>query len=160
MKRALCELLVLSHFNFGDFIYDPCLVQADKKRIQKVQNSCCRLIYGIRKYEHISHKIKECNWLNMENRRILHLNTFTHKLITNITSSESLISKFTPRSKVHSVNIRGKAAITMPHHRTSSFQGCYVFNAIRSYNQLPEEFKLYSINKFKYKLKDHLINRQ
>nr|CAH7768680.1 unnamed protein product [Callosobruchus chinensis] len=80
MNRNLCDIFVLSHFQYCDFIYGPCLTKAERTRIQKVQNSCCRLIYGIRKYEHISHKIKECNWLNMDNRMKLHLANFIHKM--------------------------------------------------------------------------------
>lgn len=44
-KEQISESLVLSHFNFGDVLYGPCL---------KTQNFCCRLILGLRKYYHIS----------------------------------------------------------------------------------------------------------
>lgn len=159
MKRNLCESLVLSHFNYCDFIYGPCLSKEDRDRIQKVQNSCCRLIYGIRKYDHISHKLKECNWLNMENRRQLHLGSFTHKLLNN-SLPPGLLHKFIPRSGIHAKNIRKKSTLTMPQHKTAMFQRSFIFNAIRMYNHLPDEFKLFNINKFKYKLKNYLFHAQ
>ena len=126
IKIMLCELMVLSHFSYCDFIYGPCLTQVDKLRIQKVQNSCCRLIYGIRKYDHISHKIKECGWINMEGRRNFHLSTFTHKLLTCSTSSTYLQNKFIPRTKVHTRNIRHKTTFTIPQHKTSIFHRSFI----------------------------------
>lgn len=158
-KRMLCEALVLSHFNYCDFIYGNCLTQADRMRIQKVQNSCCRLIYGIRKSEHISHKVKECNWLTMENRRRHHLGVFTYKLLNNM-NPPKLVSKLKPRFSIHTRNIRQKSKLTMPQHRTAMFQRCFIYQAIRLFNTLPDEFRLFNINKFKYKFKLCLLDQQ
>lgn len=49
LKILLCDTLVLSQFNYCDVLYGPCLDQVEKQRIQKVQNSCLRFIYGIRR---------------------------------------------------------------------------------------------------------------
>nr|CAI5825217.1 unnamed protein product [Callosobruchus analis] len=58
----LCDSLVLSHLNYGDVIYDSCLIASDAFRIQKLQNSCLNL----------THKLNDAHWLNMKNRRLLH----------------------------------------------------------------------------------------
>lgn len=68
--------LVLSHFNYCNFIYSPYLTAKDKSRIQKVQNWCCCFIYKLRRYDHVSHKMKELGWLNMENRRKYQMGSF------------------------------------------------------------------------------------
>lgn len=159
LKKMLCESLVLSHFNYCDFVYGPCLDLHEQNRIQKVQNSCCRLIYGIKKYDHISHKIKEANWLNMENRRLHHLGNFVHKTL--VTSKPlSIKKKFIKRSSIHSKNIRFRNKYTMPHHQTAIFRRSFIFNAISLYNSLPDDFKIFNINKFKYKYKKYLFNKQ
>ena len=80
-KAILCDSLVLSHFNFADVVYHSCLTKSDALRIQRVQNSCARYIFGIRKYQSISHKIKELKWFTMEERRILHSCCLFHKVI-------------------------------------------------------------------------------
>lgn len=160
LKRLLCETLVLSHYQYCDFIYGPCLYTRDKKRIQKVQNSCCRLIYNLKKYDHISHKIKECNWLNMDNRRLHHLGNFVHKLLNVSDPPLCLKCKFVSRSHIHSVNVRNKDRFTMPQHRNVIFRRGFTYNAINLYNWLPIEFKKFNINKFKYKFRHFLFSRQ
>ncbi|KAF2893916.1 hypothetical protein ILUMI_12259 [Ignelater luminosus] len=47
-RVMLCEALVLSQFNYCDVVYGPCLEQKDRLRIQRVQNSCLKFIYGKR----------------------------------------------------------------------------------------------------------------
>ena len=71
-KILLCNSLVLSHFNYGDVIFHPCLTKLDELRIQRVQNACIRFIFGIKKFDHVSHKFGQLNWLSMKERRILH----------------------------------------------------------------------------------------
>ena len=125
-----------------------------------MQNSCCRLVYGIRKRDHISHKIKECNWLNMRNRCNHHLGNFIHKFLNLPHTSITLRNKLITRVNVHDRNIRYKNRFTMPQHKTALFQRSFTYNAIKLYNSLPEEFKLYNINKFKYKLRTFLFDKQ
>nr|CAI5861116.1 unnamed protein product [Callosobruchus analis] len=72
VKNLLCESLVLSQLHYCDTIYDACLKSSDKYRIKKLQSSCLRLVYGIRRYDQISHKLKDANWLHMKNRRMIH----------------------------------------------------------------------------------------
>lgn len=40
LKKTLCETLVLSHANYCNFVYGPCLDLQCKDRLQRVQNSC------------------------------------------------------------------------------------------------------------------------
>lgn len=159
LRIMLCDSLVLSHFNYCDFIYGFCIDQFDKNRLQKVQNSCCRMIFGLRKFDHISHKIKDVNWLNMNSRREHHLCNFVHKIL-NTNSSSTLKNKFTVHAGIHNRNTRFKNKFVIPQHHTSMFKRSFIFNAICSYNSLPEQFKVFNINKFKYKHKEFLRLKQ
>lgn len=69
LKKRLCQSCVLSRFTYCSEVYQPCLDVATVNRVQKVQNACLRYIHGIRKFDHISHKLKDNGWLNMKNRR-------------------------------------------------------------------------------------------
>nr|CAH7733245.1 unnamed protein product [Callosobruchus chinensis] len=66
LKAQLCNSLVLSHFTHASPVYGTSIDTADHYRIQKVQNSCLRLIFGIRRFEHISHTFQKICWLNMK----------------------------------------------------------------------------------------------
>lgn len=81
VKILLCDTLILSHFNYCDSVYGPCIDNIDFNRIQRVQKSCLRFIYGIRKYDRITHKLRDAKWLNMSSRRKLHMATLFHKII-------------------------------------------------------------------------------
>lgn len=105
LKSELCEALVLSQLNYCDSIYGPCLRKSDSDRLQRLQNSCLRLIFGIRKYDHISHCLGLNGWLCMSDRRILHMACFFHNILKN-KIPDYLYRKISFRSDVHHVNIR------------------------------------------------------
>nr|CAH7731684.1 unnamed protein product [Callosobruchus chinensis] len=79
--KIICDILVLSHFNFSGVIYGPCLSRDDSMRIERAQKSCLRFIYGIRRYDRISHKLKYASWLNMQQRREIHAINLFHKAV-------------------------------------------------------------------------------
>lgn len=68
LKLHLCESLVLSQFNYCSQVFSPCLDSVTLNRVQRLQNSCLRFSYGIRKYQHISYKLQDAKWLNMKNK--------------------------------------------------------------------------------------------
>lgn len=47
-KATLCEALVLSHLNFCDVVYGPCLTKLNCQRLQKIQNLCVRLVFNLK----------------------------------------------------------------------------------------------------------------
>uniref|UniRef100_A0A1Y1M988 Reverse transcriptase domain-containing protein n=1 Tax=Photinus pyralis TaxID=7054 RepID=A0A1Y1M988_PHOPY len=154
LKVLLCESLVLSNFNYCDSVYGPCLDRSDTDRIQKIQNSCLRLIFGVKKYERISHKIKEVGWLNMGNRRYLHSATLFHSIITNCTP------RYLYEKIQFSSNIRLHKLITPPLHRTKFFERSYVYNVAKIYNLLPTDVKMLGMVSFKTKLFKITLDRQ
>lgn len=160
MRKSLCESLVLSHLSYCSFIYEPCLGTVDKGRLQRVQNSCCRLIYGLRKYDQgISVRIKILRWLNISNRAKLHLLSFAHSVILSGVPSY-IKEKFTKRYQQHSVNIRSYQMFNIPRFRTSFFKKSFTYNVIKLYNSLPTSLKTCNIRTFKHKLKILLLSDQ
>lgn len=157
-KKMLCETLVLSQFVFGAPVISPCVDLDAKRRMQRVQNSCIRFIYGIRKFDHVSFKLKELNWLNMEQRRTLYMLSLFHKIITTKTP-QYLYNKIRYRSDVHNVNIRYKGVISPPLHKTGFFERSFTFNIYRMYNSVPSEYQSYSLKKFKAAMTQNLFIR-
>lgn len=148
LKILLTVSLVLSHFNFCDAVYGPCLTREYSKKIQKVQRSCLRFIYGIRKFEPVIHKLKDCNWIDMERRRRLHSMILFHSIILYKTPPY-LFNKIKLRSDVHTLNLRHRGLLSAPTHSTTTFTRSFTFNIVSLYNGLPLPLKSLSLYKFK-----------
>jgi len=158
-KKMLCEALVLSPLNYCDSIYGPCLDALDSRRIQKLQNSCMRLIFGIRRREHISHKLKELKWLNMYNRRKLHAICFFYKVLK-FKSPPYLLDRVVFRTDVHNVNVRRKNIINIPRHKKQLFKRSFSYCLASYLNQINvTDFSLSCLS-FKNKIKAILFNQQ
>lgn len=155
-KIILTEALVLSQFNFCDTVYGPCLDSVDSARIQRIQNCCIRLIFGLRRRDHVSHKLPELKWLNMAGRRIMHSYSLFHKVLT-LKTPPYLFEKVRYRSDVHNINIRSKGLLTPPFHRTSMYQRSFSYNIAKYYNSLPPQFKKLPQFKFKKQLYSYLL---
>lgn len=151
-KTILCEALVLSHLNYADVVYGPCLLKADARRLQLIQNSCIRLICGLRKRDHVSAKIVEIGWLHTERRRILHCCSFYHKIITT-KKPQYLLNKLRFRTDIHNINIRFKNTLTPPQHKTTLYRSSFTYNSAKLYNRIPANLKLLSSDTFSKRLK-------
>ena len=152
LKIKLTDALVSSHFNFCDVVYSPCLDHIYKQKIERVQKSCLRYIYGIRKFERISHKLEDAGWATMEKRRELHSVVLFHKVIYYQTPPY-LLNKITFRSDVHTLNLRFGDRISPPPHRTAMFRRCFTWNIYLLYNQLPHDWKQLTLLSFEKNVK-------
>lgn len=156
-KVLLCETLVLSHFTYCSQVYGPRILFESAQRIQRVQNACLRLIFGINKFNRISHKLSELSWLNMANRRLLQAACLYHQIITQKCPTY-LFNKISFRCDVHNLNLRYKGGITPPIHRTHLFKGSFSYDISKVYNKIPLDIQTSSVLVFKRKLKSHLLN--
>nr|CAH7728998.1 unnamed protein product [Callosobruchus chinensis] len=159
IKKMLCDTLVLSQFNFCSPVFAPCLDKDSMRRIQRVQNSCIRYIYGIRKYDRVSHKLKDLDWLCMDSRFQLHALCLFHNLVTSKTPPY-LYNKICFCSDVHTVDTRNKNLITAPCHKTKLFERSFKFNIYKLYNSIPSRAKCLSIAGFKEFVLNYLYSQQ
>lgn len=140
-KLKLCDALVLSRLNYCDVVYGPCLRVEDINRLQKVQNSCVRYSLQIPRRQHISPHLKQIGWLNMRQRRWLHLCCLLFKVI-NTQQPNYLCEKLEFRSSAHSVQLRHcEETISVPIHSSEFFKRCFSYQASRIYNQISSELK-------------------
>ena len=155
-KRLLCDSLVLSVFNYCDVVYGPCLTSATAQRIQKVQKCCLRFIYGIRRRQRVSYKLKEAGWLDMKTRRFFHRCVLFHKIIV-VKCPRYLYLKITFRTDVHNLNLRFKGTLTPPAHRTATFERSFTYDIAKTFNSLSDPLKSLSIFSFRKYLKRQLL---
>lgn len=159
VKRNLCDSFVLSQFSFCSPIYHACLDNISRNRIQKVQNACLRYIYGIRKFDHISHKLLSAQWLNMQNRRLLRILSLFHKIILTKTPPY-LYNKIRYRTDVHNLLTRFRGRISPPVHKTVLFESSFTYQIYLLYNRLPLHFLSCSMSLFKSKIFQFLFLKQ
>jgi len=159
LKIILCDSLILSKVNYCDVVYGPCLDAVDRRRIQRIQNSCLRYIYGLRRRDRVSHLIRQSGWLGMAERRSLHAATMFHRIIkTGIPSY--LTCRIRYRTDVHNINVRRKDFLTIPKHRLEYFKRSFSYCIALTYNKIPAHLKSLSTLSFKLKLRQILIDHQ
>lgn len=159
-KINVCECYVLSHFNYGDIIYQN-MSDFLKRKIQKVQNNCFRFIFGRRKYDHISDCAQVLNTLNMEDRRILHSLTLIHKINEN-KAPDYLCKRILHNTDYHKYNTRYKNNIVTQRCWTSKRQKSFFPHFTKIYNDLSKEigFKDITIETFKKRVKKYLKSQR
>lgn len=116
-----------------------------RTRIPKVQNASLRYIFGLRKYNRISHKMKDLKLLNMKTRRQLFSVKLYHKII--LTKAPAcLLERLTFRTNVDNINIRHKYHITPPRHKTAVFQMSFSYDVYVRYNSPSSRLLILSVS--------------
>ena len=126
VRKKLRESLVLPIFHYCNIIFYHCLDVVTKNRLQMVQNTCCRFVFGLRKYDRISSKIKYLHSLNMCHTVKLHFLMFVIRLLRS-DSPVYLKGKLIFRSDIHDRHLRHRDQLTMPLHHSAIFQRSFTF---------------------------------
>lgn len=154
----LCDSLCLSHLNFCSNVYGPAMDTFNSNRIQKLQNCCLRFIYGIRRRQGISHKLKEAGWLNMYSRRCLHEGVFFYKILK-FKKPSYLIGKISLRTNVHSRSLRTRILLTIPKHHKQLYKKSFSYRIAFVVNK----YKIFdfsnSCSTFRKKLKINFLKK-
>ena len=159
----LVEIYILSLFNYGDVLVGNMSGRLANK-IQRLQNSCMRFVFGLRKYDHISNCYEKNKTLNMENRRKLHSLVLMHKISIGL-APEYLSEKLVRHSDLHEYNTRGRENIAVQRVNTSVRSNTFFISISKLYNDILPIIKEnrqneMSIPLFKQKCKTYLTNQQ
>ena len=157
------ETYILSLFNYGDVLFLNISGRLSNK-IQRVQNSCMRYVFGLRKYDHISSSYEKNKTLNMENRRKLHALILMHKISTGV-APEYLSEKIVRHHDLHDYNTRGRENIAVQRVNTSIRSNTFFISTSKLYNDLIPIFNEniptgLPVSSFKKKCKTFLTNQQ
>lgn len=133
-RKKLSNSLVLSILNYSLIVYYPCLDKITQLKLQRVQNTCVRFVWNLRKFDHISGYINQLQWLKMSLLFKFYYLTFIYRLFKD-QRPNYLLEKLIYRNVVHDKNIR-HITLTMPHHATALFARSYTYNAVSLYNRI------------------------
>ncbi len=126
-------------------------------KLQKVQNSAARIIFNLRKYDHIQPALKSLHWLKINERITYKLATlvFKAKLYKQPSYlSASLVDHRPSRILRSSAN----TSLLIPSCKTAICSRRFSIAGPTIWNGLPEEVKQAgNVDSFKTKLKTHLF---
>ena len=155
-KVNVCETYVLCHLNYCDSVYFN-ITEFLKHKIQKVQNTCFRFIFGLKKYDHISSCFTTLQTLNMEDRRLSHGLTLMRKIKLKIAPTY-LIERIMVHADIHKYNTRNKNNIVIDKCKTTMRQKSFfpVFSKLYNEITMDPKYKNVSMITFRKYIKDHL----
>lgn len=156
-KITISESYVLSTFNYCDLVYMN-IAEFLKAKIQKVQNTCIRFIFGLRKFDHISSYFSKLSTLNMQERRTLHGMVQMHRISKNLAPSY-LTERITQHQNIHSYNTRHKINIVCDKIKTSSRAHSFFPTFSKLYNDFNKtiDYRNTSIETFRKHAKSYII---
>lgn len=160
IKLKLTDSLILSHLNYCNTVYWPALLQKDKYSLQKVQNSCIRYCYNLRKFDHISEKFTESKWFNLEERFHIHMSRIVFK-INYSKKPKYLHDKLLKGTDIHDRTTRRCHTFAIPKHRTNLFEKSFSYTAVKTYNALPHDIReAHSLPTFSKRVKIYILNKR
>lgn len=160
VKLKLCDSLVLSYLSFSDVLYWPAARQRERNSLQRLQNSCLKFCYGARKYDHVTPLFEASGWLKLHERYLVHLSTLVHKIV-HVGSPKYLADKLVLSATIHGRQMRKSHDLCVPRHRTTKFQSSFSYNAVKVYNDLPDDVKSpISVPILRKKLKEHVLQKR
>lgn len=162
IRILLCDLLVLSPFNYCSSVYGPRLWAKTEGAIQRVQNACARFCFSIPRREHVTPYLVGHGILNMKSRRELHLACLAQKVIWG-KKPDYLFEKLLFTKDIHNLNTRSKLQnkLAIPKHNTAGFRGCFKYKTSKIWNDLPPPLrKKIGGHTFKILVRRFLFHRQ
>ena len=157
-KWNLAETYILSQFNYGDIIMQGLSNQLMQK-IQKVQNSCIRFSFGLRKYDHVTVTRKNNKILCMEDRRLHHSLSLMFKITKNI-APIYLSNRISYRNTLHNHNTRHKNDIVIPFARSRIRSLSFFIYITNKFNQFSNCVDICGISVPSFKAKCFIYLRE
>ena len=140
-RRLLVDALVVPHFNYCDILYDGCTAGASNM-IQLQQNFAAKSLLGRKKFDSASEARQKLNWIDLKQRRNVHLGVFFHKA-ANGRNSEHAINLLRGRLATHYHHTRSKRAghLNSVQHKTAIYEKSVANRGVKIWNSIPAEVK-------------------
>ena len=153
-RIQLYNAIISPQFSYADIIWGGCR-QKESKSLQSVQNFAAKSITGHRKYDSATNSLKQLNFINLEQRRKVHENVFTHKALIQ-QSTENINNQYKEHMSTANTRQADQRKLNIPTHRTAKFQKSPLYRTITSWNNYPN-FSFGKIKQHKALLQKHFI---
>jgi hypothetical protein len=159
--KSLVVALVLSRLDYGNGVLvdlPACLV----RRLQSVQNAAARLIYNLRRSDHITDALASLHWLRIPERVVFKVAVLTFKVLHG-SAPEYLgpvvrVADLPGRRTLRSAGTN--RLVVPPFNLTSIGRRAFPVAGPLIWNNLPEDItSLKSLPAFRRRLKTHLFSR-
>lgn len=158
-KITLAQSLLLPLIDYADV----CWASANEEQLNKLerlQNLGIRFIFGLRKFDHVSHFRKELGWLPIRRRRDSHILILLFNILKNPRYPSYLRVRFEylfsdDRSRrAHTVSL-----LATPRHNTVAYEHSFRLRAVKLWNALPSTIRdSPTLHTFKTRIKEHFLS--
>ena len=152
-RIKLYNAIISPQFSYADIIWGGCR-QKEIKSLQSVQNFAAKSITGHRKYDSATNSLKQLNFINLEQRRKVHENVFTHKALLQ-QSTDNINNQYKEHNSTANTRYAAQKKLNIPKHKTTKFQRSPLYRTITSWNAYPN-FSFGKIKQHKALLQKHL----
>ena len=154
------QALVLPIFDYCDVVYGVNLTKKNAKIAQKVQNSCIRFAFSLKRRDHILPYLNDVNWLNMTRRRKLHLACTIFKILQTKTPTY-LYNRLQFRHDIHNYTTRHSKKLNLDRFSKSIFLSSFKAASAYCWNALPPDAtSCATYNSFKRAVTKVLLHEQ
>lgn len=163
IRKLLTETLILTHFDYGDSVYGPCLHKKNQQVVQRVQNACLRFCFNIPRRYHVTPYYVKHSILKMHDRRKLHMACMLKKIIICKIPwyLYRLLHWAGNNTGRNAAQTRGTGSLLLiPRHQSRAMQGSFAYTASKIWNDIPPPIKELALPAFKQKYKSLLTNQQ
>ena len=136
-RRLLIEALVIPHIRYCATVWGGCN-KTQKRRLQKVLNFAVRIVFGLRKFEHISDSRNQFTWGKLEDIIETQDLSVVKRTLTNPNASKYLREKLVSRADVSSRHTRAttEGMLQLPKVRTEIAKRSFYCRAAAAWNRI------------------------
>ena len=151
---TLINALVLSQIRYCLTVYGNS-TRTNISRIQKKLNYSAKVIFGRKKFDHVSDLLQKLGWLTADKLVTQHTLTLIHK-IRRVGEPEALAREFHTVAESRDRSTRQDDDLTVPRSRTEMGKRRFCSRAPTMYNALPRDMQRLSVSSFKRAVKRRL----
>lgn len=142
---------------------DACYLDATEEllnKLERLQNICIRFVYGLKKYDHVSHFRNELKWLPIRLRRNTRILCLLYNILHHPLYPSYLRERFTyvrPPDVLRRSHL--KYHLKIQPHTTDFYSFSFTVHAVRLWNAVPPNIRdSPSISVFKRRIKEHFLS--
>ena len=159
---VLVSALVISQVRYCISVYGAGTAH-NLSRIQKILNYAAKVIFGRKKYDHVSDLMHRLRWLSAENLVTYHTMCLLHKVRYHAEPevlAGGLATVAEARGRDAAVSTRQDSLLYVPRSRTEMGRRRFICRAPAALNALPQNFSRLPPGAFGRHLKSHLLDAQ